>query len=623
MKKSSKNILEEDQTVKGFMYVLLIYAGFFFLGKKLLLGAISLTFVLSVFLALKLTKKFNLKPFKIFTHALWLSTFTLILTTGGLQSPLLMWLPFSFGVVITYQPLNPPSTAKTYRLIFFILIVFFFISFFLPDGITKIEQEYQENLTLFTLILSGFCCVSYFLNYKKSLIHKYKYAQKILAIIDKHTLVNCTQKNDTNLDEKHIDCLSTKTNIKKDNSKKSPMEKQLQFTLSHAQRAIAAQDIFMMNISHELRTPVQAIMGLSEHLSETSLDIVQQNYVSLIAQSVTGLKAVIDDIIDFSNLKSGQLQILKKPFTLEHVTNELKQNFYPLAHKKEQTIEIESDPALPPKIFGDGHRLKQILTLLLHNSIKFTPPNGVIKAAFKKEMKNNQLMLHVRVEDNGIGIPPEKLEEIFYAFKQVQYSTSREFGGTGLGLPIVKELVEQMGGIIQVLSEEKKGTLFHFSIPIEAVEEKQSVDLGPLESLAQRFPIKILLAEDDKTNQLVIKTHLKRLGYQADLANDGLEALEMASTNTYDMILMDLMMPKIDGLDTAKKILSRTHVDKHPVIVALTANARIEDEKKCLDAGMKMYLKKPASREKIVEAIVFCYQEQQAAFPTKIIEKAS
>ena len=373
-----------------------------------------------------------------------------------------------------------------------------------------------------------------------------------------------------------------------------------QTKIANAQRdkaleAVKSKDIFLANMSHEIRTPLNAIIGFIELLQENEQDKTKQNYLKIINSSCKNLLDIINDILDFSKIESGKLQIDKIDFNPTNEFNLTQRLFQ--ARFEEKNIEFKvTYKNLPNSLNGDILRIKQVINNLLSNAIKFTPNDK--KIYLNIEYKNNNLF--VNIKDQGIGISKEYQDKIFEAFTQEDSSTTRQYGGTGLGLTISYNLVKAMGGELKVKSQLGKGSEFYFSIPLEIGKKIKTKDTN-----TQEFDFSdkiILLAEDNKANQMFMKVLFRKLNLNFELANDGVEAVEMFKTNKYDLILMDENMPNMSGIEATQHIREYEKQNNltYTPIVALTANALKGDREKFLSAGMDEYLTKPLNKEKLV-----------------------
>jgi len=309
---------------------------------------------------------------------------------------------------------------------------------------------------------------------------------------------------------------------------------------------------------------------------------------------------IINDILDFSKIESGKLVIERADFIPKKELYGTAKLFQAKAAEKEITLNINCSENMPDVLHGDALRLKQILSNLLSNAIKFTPSRGEISC----NIKYQDGYLSFRVKDNGIGIAEDKQQHIFESFSQADSSTVREYGGTGLGLSISAALVKMLGGELKVDSKIEEGSTFYFSIPItlgKAIDKKSASASG--EKIALKGHI--LIVEDNEANRMFVGIVLRNSGLTYDMAHDGIEAIEKFRTGTYDLILMDENMPKLNGIGATKKILSieREHGLKHTPIIALTANALVGDRKKFMDAGMDEYVSKPIEPAALLQVL--------------------
>lgn len=372
-----------------------------------------------------------------------------------------------------------------------------------------------------------------------------------------------------------------------------------------AEAANMAKSRFLANMSHEIRTPMNGIIGMAQLLATTSLDSEQQGYVTSIKQSGRNLVQLINDILDLSKIEAHKIELDTHDFNLE--TEIASTNNLLTLHAREKGLACTTviDTDVPLLLRGDAWRLRQIITNLLGNAIKFTQKGAVSLHISVEEQNQHQAILRFTVQDSGIGIAADKLEQIFAPFTQADASTTRSFGGTGLGLTISRQLVELMGGMIGVESNEGAGSTFWFTVPLlkqpeGTVSESSHPASGnllqqPLPMMRAAGTIRLLLAEDEPTNQVFIRSILQKYGYQLDLAQNGCEALNLLEKNDYTLVLMDCMMPVLDGYSATAVIRDPgSAVRNHAIpVIAMTANAMREDRDKCLAAGMDDYLAKP------------------------------
>jgi PAS domain S-box-containing protein len=370
-------------------------------------------------------------------------------------------------------------------------------------------------------------------------------------------------------------------------------------------RAQKAKELFLANISHEIRTPINGIAGMAELLSQNPTAEDQALYLKAIKSSAENLKVIINDILDISAIESGKLKLERINFNLEELLHSLVNGFHMQAHEKGISIHYTLDSNIPPIFIGDPVRLNQILINLVGNAVKFTHEGFIHISASLQQIKKTEYYLKFVVADTGIGIPQKKLKTIFESFSQADVSVTRKYGGTGLGLTIVKQLVEMQKGTIKVESKEDSGSTFTVIIPysLGAIEATQS----PVKAKALNKDFikntRILLVEDNDINRLYAGSILKMWGCLFDTAENGQVAVEKQKQNQYDLVLMDIQMPIMDGFEATRLIRNEEGQKGKVPIVALTANATKRDIDKCMAEGMNDCLTKPFTQDDLLKIL--------------------
>ncbi|MFN8255074.1 MAG: response regulator [Bacteroidales bacterium] len=367
--------------------------------------------------------------------------------------------------------------------------------------------------------------------------------------------------------------------------------------------SLQEKEKFLANMTHELRTPLTSIMGLSSLLEETELSDIQKDYLENIKHSSDHLLAIINDLLEFSKLGSGKIQLEKNEFSVRKTIDRIERSMeFELRNRKLKFI-TEIDESVPHLLVGDEYRLNQILINLVGNAVKFTPA-GSIRIKVKSVSEDlNTVKLEFWVIDTGIGIVKEKQSIIFDSFTQESSETNRKYGGTGLGLAITRQLVEIQHGNINVQSEKGAGSSFIFDIPYQKVLIQDTVKLQ--EQLVLLKGKSVLIADDNPMNLLFTKSILEKNNFLTDTSNNGEEALQKLRQNDYDLILLDLHMPQMDGYELSRIIRSFSDTKKSQIpVIALTAAATLNEIKKCFDSGMNDYLVKPFKKEELLTKII-------------------
>ncbi len=390
-----------------------------------------------------------------------------------------------------------------------------------------------------------------------------------------------------------------------DISNQKNYELQLKRARDQAEEGVRIKDRFLTNMSHEIRTPLNGILGMANLLNQNVLEKKQKECFASMIESAKHLQSLIDDIFEFSAIETGNYKPDLGKFELSEILKKSTEPFEKEAREKGISFITETDSDMPDLFTGDQRALRIVLRNLLSNAVKFTHKGSItLRIGMEKPVENKIARIRFEVEDTGIGVQTFHMDKIFDSFSQVDTSTTKNYQGTGLGLAISERLVKLMNGTIGVKSRANKGSLFWFVVPLK-VERKEDENFDESEILELLKEFRILLVEDNLINQKISKVTLEKKGCRLDVANNGKEGLEKYRKNPYDLVLMDIQMPVMDGLEATRKIreFEKKQGERHAFIVALTANATEADRKKAMEAGMDGFIAKPFDPNELMKIL--------------------
>jgi CheY-like chemotaxis protein len=396
----------------------------------------------------------------------------------------------------------------------------------------------------------------------------------------------------------------------------SRVNHELLLAIDKAEEASRLKGQFLANMSHEIRTPMNGILGFTQLCLSTPLTVDQRDYLDTVERSAESLMQLLNDILDVSKIEAGKMEIDRAPFSMRDCVESSTRTMLAAAQQKGLVLTWEVDPQIPDNLVGDDNRIRQVLLNLVGNAIKFTDEGSVRVKVAMAPAPDSSLIAHFSVSDTGPGIPQDKREIIFEPFRQADGSTTRRYGGTGLGLTISSGLVDIMGGRIWVESELGRGSTFHFTAPFTlGAPALPQRTMPSVTAVVECAPLSILVAEDNVVSQRLVTALLKERGHAVTLAGNGLEVLRLVEERDFDLVLMDIQMPEMDGLQATAEIRYREGQQKgrHLPIVAMTAHAMAGDRERCLESGMDGYIAKPIHPGELMALITGICAQRTAA----------
>lgn len=412
------------------------------------------------------------------------------------------------------------------------------------------------------------------------------------------------KSNNLNNQMLHPACYLMDTLIIKDVLSKTQKKSRDNFLKKvEAEQLKKVSEEFLANMSHEIRTPLNGLLGMIQLLNDDSLSTEQLKLLDIMESSGQSLLKVLNDILDYSKINSGKVELENINFNLKELLESAIGLLSYSANQKNIKLYLEAPSDLDLNFVGDPLRIRQIITNFISNSLKFTEVGEIQVSAEIKELASDECYIKVNVKDTGIGIPKERQSKLFSAFVQADSSTTRKYGGTGLGLSITSKLAKLMQGSVGADSQEGKGAHFFFEVKLGKAKDVAIVKELEIESDNKNFDADVLVVEDNKVNQKVVELMLKKLGVNCTLVSSGAQAMSALKSKQFSLILMDMQLPEMSGVDVTKSIIEK-YTNEAPPIIALTANAFEDDRKKCFEAGMKDFLAKPLQKSELMRVLL-------------------